>query len=217
LRQCSGKALKADIDKIHTKGKAVMKAMEDDETTGSTRIGTGAIFGLLFTVFPVPEVSFFAMGTLSLTTLLGRKPHQIALESTEVEDLSADKIRALDAAIDAALTSDRCAHLRQRFELHSRGLGNSSNPVVRRSILSSRFPELRTGRRGHVGLERWTRGVYLNIGPTRIAIGGFGVAEGRAKELASSYTGCKEWRRVIDLWPDQFHHMVEAAQTFSDE
>eukprot|EP00928_Gymnodinium_smaydae_P090847 TRINITY_DN7455_c0_g3_i1.p1 TRINITY_DN7455_c0_g3~~TRINITY_DN7455_c0_g3_i1.p1 ORF type:complete len:502 (+),score=57.47 TRINITY_DN7455_c0_g3_i1:71-1576(+) len=194
--ECNGASIRDAIDDVQQERKSAETAVE--ELNASAFHG---FHGSSISVFPVPNVAYFAMGTLhSSAVLTGREATEKLAEEgqkafAKIESLITDAINA-------------CPAVQKRFQYHSlsddvkASLAQSRSAGETLRIVAKSFPELSS-----VAEHQGTRlgfgvGSYFQVGVLGVSAGLFGGGSFKHQALGNRYEGCPEWSELIKLWYD---------------
>jgi hypothetical protein len=196
LDQCNGANIKDAIEEVQEQAKSEVTAMQELKQSAF-----GGMHGTSISVFPVPNVAYFAMGTVYASGLFGGG---IAADKLLQEGRKAAK--TIETLIAEAV--EQCPALKKRFEHHARSNVVRASPASSQSrgesmrIVAKSFPEIasiRTPRGTHVGFGA---GVYGQIGWLGVTAGVFGGGAVKSQALGKKYAGCAKWKEVIKVWYD---------------
>eukprot|EP00928_Gymnodinium_smaydae_P072173 TRINITY_DN5558_c0_g2_i1.p1 TRINITY_DN5558_c0_g2~~TRINITY_DN5558_c0_g2_i1.p1 ORF type:complete len:504 (-),score=38.97 TRINITY_DN5558_c0_g2_i1:362-1873(-) len=192
--QCNGADIRDAINEVQKERKSATAAVQDLQ-----HALFNGLHGSSFGVFPVPDVAYFAMGTVHTSGLFrGYVDTEKLLEESQRAAAEIDNL-ILDAIYE-------CPALRKRFELHAQSedvkasLRLSKSDVESRRIIAKSFPELSsstTHKSAHLGLGA---GTYGQVGTHGVAAGVFGGGTFKCQSLGKKYRGCLQWRQVLKLW-----------------
>lgn len=192
LDECTGKAFHAEMADLRQEmavNPNLQHAIQEEEAKDKKFIQGQ---GFAFTYFPLPGTAYFKNGQLIGSMTLGAQG-SLSKDCEQLRARVAENSRRLEEALQAA--NNTCPDVRKRLRLRAEDV----SPKSLTELLGS-FPELGAPRGSRGGVLDFNAGYYFQAGTGGVATGVFGGVAWTGRDLGKRYSGCDQWKKVIDLW-----------------
>lgn len=204
--QCNGANIRDAISEVEQEASSEATAMQELKKSAFN-----GMHGSSISVFPVPNVAYFAMGTVHASGVFGG-----GIDTEQLLQEGRKAATEIEGLIKQAI--EQCPTIASRFEGHSmsddvRGaLAQSQTQGETLRIVAKSFPELAsvsTSKGTHLGFGA---GTYGQIGWLGATAGVFGGGSFQSSTLGKSYQGCSKWAQVIKVWYNSPLSELDPAQ-----